>query len=268
MLFFRIFEHLLPHGRAWRITFAKNLRQFFAGLSQPLDSVKQFIDQIYEDLFPATSRSRDETGGSGALEEWESQYGLVPSDPTDFDARRAALAAKWQAQGGQSPAYIESVLQAAGFDVYVYDFWSAGPPYVARDPHDYTTTPRVSTYRCSAFTSQPTCSAFDGQPRCNAFLNNDPHYLVNKDLTRRAPPLIPNNPDVYPYFMYVGGPTFGDVAEVAAERRDEFERLLLRLRPSHLWIVTLVDYVLGLGSHLITDSGSRLTTSSGDRLIL
>jgi hypothetical protein len=266
VLFLRIFQHLLPRGQAWRITITKTLRKFFEGLAVKPEQTKEFADQVYLDLFPATARSRDEVGGSGALEEWELQFGLTPGNLADFDARRAAVDAEWKAQGGQSPAYIESVLQAAGFDVYVHDWWSSGPPYVARDPHDYTTTPLLGTWRCSAFASQPRCSAFSDQPRCNAFLNNDPHYLVNKDLTRRAPPPIPDDPAKYPYFMYVGGATFGDLAAVDISRRDEFERLLLKLRPLHLWIVTLVNYTVFGGSYLTTESGLRFTTESGDRL--
>jgi hypothetical protein len=54
--------------------------------------------------------------------------------------------------------------------------------------------------------------------------------------------------------MYVGGATFpSDVAprdgwaDVPAARQDEFERLVLQLRPLNLWIVTLVNYVPGGG---------------------
>lgn len=267
MLFFRVFQHLLPRSQAWRITIAKTLRKFFEGLSAAPEDVRDFVDGVYGDLFPATARSRDEDGGSGALEEWEAQFGLVPSELSNFDARRAAVDAAWKAQGGQSPAYIESVLQSAGFDVYVHDFWASGPPYVARDPRDYTTAPRVGTYRCSGFATQPTCSSSASQPRCNAFLNNDPHYLVNKDLTRRAPPPIPDDPSKFPFFMYVGGSTFGTTATVDAARRDEFQRLLLRLRPLHLWIVTLVDYVTFSGTALVTRSGLRITTRNGDHII-
>ena len=33
MTFLRVFKHLLPNARAWRITVDKKLRQFFEGLS-------------------------------------------------------------------------------------------------------------------------------------------------------------------------------------------------------------------------------------------
>lgn len=266
MLFLRIFQHLLPRAAAWKITIEKHLRDFFEGLSEQPAVTRTFADQVYEDLFPTTTRE---------LDEWEKHYGLSPtSDATDLQ-RRQALAAEWRAGGGQSPDYIEGVLQTAGFPVYVHDWWSSGPPYVARDPRNYTTRPLVGTYRCGSingvdpvWADGPTCSNFAGQPRCNNFLNNDPHYLVNKDLTQRAPPPIPSDPNTWPYFMYVGGQTFPNYAVVDVVRRDEFQRLLLKLRPTHLWIVTLVDYTALAGSHLLTQGGDFITTEGADRLVV
>lgn len=265
MLAFRILQHLLPRGEAWKTTIEKTLRRFFLGLSAQPEETRDFIDKVYLDLFPATARSVDDPDpaeASGALEEWESQFGLYPADLADVAARRQALDAAWKAQGGQSPDYLQGILRAAGFDVYVHDWWSAGPPYVARDPRSYVNQPRLGTWRCQDLpttATKPTCSAFSSRPRCNRFLVNDPHYLVNLDLTRRAPPPVPDDPSKWPYFMYVGGASFPSHAFVPATRRDEFERLLLKLRPTHLWIVTLVDYE----GDLLTEDGTALLTEDG-----
>jgi hypothetical protein len=82
-----------------------------------------------------------------------------------------------------------------------------------------------------------------GQPRCNDFLGNNPGYLVNKDLTPRPPPAVPDDPATWPYFFYLGAASFPTHASVPASRRAELERLVLKLRPTHLWPVMLVDYV-------------------------
>ncbi len=261
MQFFRIFQHLLPRAQAWRITIAKTLRSFFEGLSEEPALVKGFADDVFLDQFAETART------PGALEEWERHYGLTPSEDALIADRRLALAAEFAATGGQSAGYITDVLQAAGFPVVVHEWFEPGtPPYAARNPLDYTTTPRVGTNRCSSFSSQPTCSLFSSQPRCNSFLNNDPGYLVNKDLTRRAPPPIPNDPTKFPYFIYVGGEVFPARATVSATRKDEFERLILRLRPTQNWIVTLIDYEALGGDALITEDGETITTEDDETL--
>lgn len=268
MLFFRQLQHLLPRGQAWSLTIQKTLRNFFLGLSEQPQETRNYIDKVYLDLFPATARSKDDPDPaerSGALEEWERHYGLTPTGTED--ERRLALAAEWRATGGQSPAYIQGVLQAAGFDVYVFDWWISGPPYVARDPRDYTEQPCIGSYQCTSnlfqFSSQPQCSSLPSQPQCNDWLANEIYYLVNQDLTRRAPPPVPSDPNTFPYWFYICGPTFGDFALVDITRKAEFERLILKLRPLHLWAGVRVDYVAMGGTPLATEGDHLMTTEGG-----
>jgi hypothetical protein len=270
--FFRAFQHLLPTGAAWRVVVEKTLRRFFLGLSEQPQETRNYIDKVYLDLFPETARSKDHpvpAERSGALEEWENQFGLTPS--ASEAGRRLALAAEWRATGGQSPSYIQGVLQTAGFDVYVYDWWSSGPPYVARDPRTYTEIALVGIYQCTGevspgvgLPSQPQCSNLASQPQCNDWLANEVYYLVNKDLTRRAPPPVPDDPNTFPYWFYIAGASFPTHAVVDLTRRAEFERLVLKLRPLHLWVGVLVDFEASGGFHLLTEAGDFIADESGD----
>ncbi len=124
------------------------------------------------------------------------------------------------------------------------------------------TAPLIGTVQCG----DP--DAYCGNPdaQCNGFLVNDPGYIVNLDLTPRPPPRVPENPARWPFFLYIGGETFPDHAEVDETRRAEFERLLLKLRPAQQWVVTLVDYVEVDPDELITQDGETLTTEGGDPL--
>lgn len=231
-LFLRIYTHLLPTGAAWRLGFQKQITKFFDGLTGLPSDARAYADAVYQDLFPSTTRE---------LESWEREFGLEPNGSEA--TRRLALAAAWASGGGQSPAYIESVLQTAGFNLFVHEWWSSGPPYVARDPRTYTTHPKIGTWQCSTFLSGPRCSSFSTKPRCNAFLANEPGYIVNKDLTRRPPPPVPDDASKFPFFIYIGAATFPTHATVDATRRDELERLILKIRPAQQWVVMLVNYV-------------------------
>lgn len=264
MSFFRTFQHLLPTGQAWRVVIDSTLRKFFMGLSEQPALTKAHIDDVYLDLFPETTRE---------LNEWERQFGLSLTDmstPAAVVAGRLALAAEWRATGGQSPSYIQGVLRAAGFDVYVYDWWSSGPPYVARDPRDYTESALVGIYQCTGdgLSSQPQCSSLPSQPQCNDWLANEVYYLVNKDLTRRAPPPVPDDPDTFPYWFYVAGASFPSYAIVDAARRAELERLVLKLRPLHLWVGMLVNYVSGDDDYILTEVSDPITTEDTDEPFL
>ena len=238
MPFLRQFQHLLPDAKAWRITIDKTLRRLFVGLTIAPSDARDYIDDVYADLFPDTTRE---------LDEWERQFGLTPA-ALEAD-RRLNLAAEWSATGGQSPRYIQDVLQLAGFDVYVYDWWDpAFPGYsTVYDPRLNTTVPTIGTVQASALSSQPEASGEGilGRPLANDHLANNPNYLVNILLDRKPPPLITSDPDTWKKFIYISGPTFGDVVSIDESRRVEFERLCLKLCPSEFWIVTTVSYIIG-----------------------
>lgn len=118
-LFFRIIRHLLPQGLAWRITAAlrKRVEQLFAALAQVLADAREYADLAARDLFVDDTR---------LLTQHQQQFGLEPNG-TD-EQQRAAVAAAWAATGGQSPQYIQGILRAAGFDLYVHEWWGSGTP--------------------------------------------------------------------------------------------------------------------------------------------
>lgn len=244
---------LLPRARAWRAAVGTRLREYLDGLAGFGDDARTFADEVLEDYYPATTRR---------LDLWERQFGL-PSTGTDA-VRRQRVAAEWAATGGQSPDYLQGVVQSAGFPLYIHDWWSSGPaPYVPYDPRDYTTQPTIGTVQCGEALAQ--CGEPDAL--CNAFLANDPGYLVNDALTAAAPPPVPADSTKWPFFVYWGAEVFGELAEIPIARRAELERLLLKLKPSHLWIVLMATFVVPESDFRVTHSGDSRVTHGGDSRI-
>lgn len=271
MMFLRIFKHLLPRARAWRITVDKKLRQFFAGLAGAGDSVKLFLDEVWLDIFPATTRE---------LGTWESQWGLQDAGLTE-QQRRDRLDATWKALGGQSPGYIQDTLRANGFDVYVHEWWEPGTEPVPgvkqcvapRNPlmwlrREFTgVTLLVECGEPSAQCGEAFAEAGNslqprGYPLVNKILRTVPDILplCGEALAEAGEEIalcgnytsyrselqnyiVPRDPAKWPYFLYIGGQTFGDIAQVAPGRKDEFERLCLKICPAQQWLGILVEYV-------------------------
>jgi len=254
-----IFKHLLPRAKAWNITINKRLRQFFEGLGPPIiDDAIGFFDDIWADMFPATTRE---------LIAWETAYGLLKTDLNESE-RRSRLAAYWQATGGQNPKYIQDTLQNAGFNVYVHEWWEvpAADPPVARNPFEAF---NLVEYGCD----DPELECGEPAAECANSPSSDGYMLVNKLYTAdidytvtcgdddaecgesiaecgenngflfdRIDYPIPQNPDYWPYIYYISDQTFPDVASVSSDRMDEFEDLILKISPTSLWVGMLVSY--------------------------
>lgn len=286
-LFFRVFQHLLPTGQAWRTTTEKTLRSFFEGLAgfvEHDDGPREFLDAVYEDAFPPTARNESE---SSALREWERQFGIEPN-PTEA-IRRLNLAAEWAAGGGQSPGYIQGVLQTAGFDVFVHEWWDpsegdvpqmqcgddaaecgeveaecalTGLTRYLRDPRLYTDQPLIGEMQCSTETSS---NCGEANAYCGDFLVNETGYIVNETLTHRAPPRIPDDVSTFPFFIYFAAETFPNLASIPLDRRSEFERLILKLRPLQNWVVILAEY---FDAFLITEAEEPIMTESDSHVVI
>ena len=305
MKFFRMFTHLLPNARAWRLMVDKQLRQFFEGLAPTGSDAVSFFDGVWLDLFPETTRE---------LDAWESQFGLRDTGLTEQE-RRDRLAAAWSATGGQDPRYIQDTLQANGFDVYVHEWWvpgteppvggkykkvtlymeagesiaqcgeaaaSCGDSAIVTTSERWCSTPRNplewlrqvtgdTVYIVTCGNLDATCGNLDAT--CGATDSPAGYALVNKiyssvpDYPNTCGNLdttcgnldatcgyftgfrdvlkeytVPSDATKWPYFLYIGGETFGTLAQVDPARRDEFEDLCLKICPTQQWLGILVEY--------------------------
>ena len=270
MNFLTLIQNLLPKALALNTTATKPLRQFFEGLANGLGpDLKEFYDKIWLDIFPETTRE---------LESWESQFGINNTGLTEQE-RRDRLNGLWKATGGQSAAYIQQVLQNNGFNVFTHEWWEPGTEPLVNDPSPAVPRNPLLFLRDTSFIFYLTeCGeplAECGEPIMEAGeqLGAQGYALVNKitittlnylvlcgeplaecgeafaecgqfdgtsDVLR--PYTIPDDSTTWPYFLYIGGQTFGTLASIDSKRRDEFEALALQISPTHLWLGILVNY--------------------------
>lgn len=259
----RQYQHILPRGQATDITADKELRQYFEGLANTWDDLIGFADDVFDDYYPDTTRE---------LEQWELQFNLQGADALTEQERRDRLIGAWSAVGGQSPRYLQDLFQAQGFDVYIHEWWSSGPnPYVARNPNDYISDSLLPVYTCECGEDLAEC----GEPEAVCGDSDGPlgKLLVNKiTVTEKNLTMlcgepeaecgeslaeagqfdtfnfdvlqyeIPNDPDFWPYFLYIGGEVFPNFATVPSARKNEFETLVRKYCPAQQWLGLLVNY--------------------------
>ncbi len=268
MIFLRQLKHLLPRAKAWSLTIDKQLRQFFDGLTVLGSDFKDFDDDVYEDLFPKTTRE---------LDAWEAQFAL-PSLGLVEQERRDRLDATWKAAGGQSPRYLQDTLQGVGFNVFIHEWWVPGTePGVGvkqcvtpRDPNLFLTELNFDALCGMVFAEcgDDFTECGGGEINGTGFPLVNPLFITTADIIPLAGESvaqagesdvisgnflnftnalreyqIPDDPVKWPYFLYIGAASFPDLASVPANRRDEFETLCLKICPAQQWLGILVNFV-------------------------
>ncbi len=284
-----LYKVLVPRANAWILSKGKQLTEFFQGLTGVVTDTKLYIDLIWLDIFPQTTRE---------LDAWEDQWAL-PSTGLTEQERRDRLDGVWKAKGGQDPRYIQDTLQNAGFDVYVHEWWvpSLEPPVGVkecvppRNPNNFLTNGQQA-YRAAC--GEPIMQCGEPLAQCGERYNYATGYpLVNKisqftkafvaacgePIMQCGEPLaqcgqfetavyaqreytIPSDPSKWPYFLYIGGETFPDLAVLPSSRREEFEDLCLKICPAHVWIGVMVTYV-GDGFEFIDGDGFEFIDGDG-----
>lgn len=273
MMVFKALRHLLPKGLAFRLFPGTKIEAFTKAVSDTADSAVVEVDNTFLQVLP------DHTT---AIDEWGQQFAIDGINTLSLADARARIKAQWRAVGGQDPAYLQDVLRTAGFDVYVHEWWEpSSVPAVGdhacatpRDPNSVLRPSYVgvpSAPQCGEAWVQcgePLAQCTDigtvlvqGYPLVNKILTTKKVYsaLCSETWVQCGEPLaqcgqfstiqdsfvnytVPVDPSKWAYFLYIGGPNFGDVATVPADRRNDFENLAIAYRPAHLWLGMIVKY--------------------------
>lgn len=258
--FFKVFTLLFPRANAFSLFIKKRLQEFIKGLSALPADFRDFISHIYLDLFPDTTQE---------LSRWEETLGITNPSTTEED-RRMDLDAAWKAQGGQGADYIQSVLNSAGFAVQVHE----NNPHV--DPDIFLNSiPVMFAGGSTAIAGNDL--AFAGKTGGDLLVNgpivtNIPIYLAvagglnmaagNNDAvagrfdkfgTKEKIYQIPDDPDLWGAFLFIGGNATRNAithkletienVNIPSDRKSEFIRLILKLKPAQTWAGLMVDYV-------------------------
>lgn len=227
------FTKLAPSGPAWKNLPSSILKRVFSVFDEQLRAAAVHLDTVYRDAFVPTTTQ---------LPTWEKEFGLLPAATTQ--ERKNALDRTLKSEGGQSQAFLQSTLQDAGFNVWVHSCWHSENPFVVKDPRAYVDPPEYGTELCTdnVVWDQPQCTDVPawGQAQANGIIQGT-NYFDNITLQDDYIPPIPDDPDAWPFFLYIGGQVFPRYAQIDMSRYDELRRLICKHRPLRHWIVLMVQ---------------------------
>lgn len=223
---------LFPTGRAFWIKVNSDKENLLKGLLASEERAYNDATAILNSILPDNDNFT-----AGDATSWEKRLGLITNQLVPLSDRKDAIKRKMNHPGTiparQNYLYLQGQLQAAGFDVYVYEnrFSDGFGGYVTKTPDVFSLLPFPhGTSRHGQFRH--------GQIRHGqGFYSNKIANNVEKSLD--DPFKIGSN---YRFTFFIGGPTPGTWATVDANRELEFRQLVLRIKPVHTVALLLLNF--------------------------
>lgn len=233
-LLLNITKRLYPKGRAFRIPTGSLLEKMHKGLivseNLSLESAISVLDSILPDN--ANFTTDDAT-------DWERRLGLISNPLTILADRKAAILRKMN-HPGTIPArqhwlYLESQLQLANFNVYVYEnrFLSGGN-WITKTPAEFTS---------SAIAGQAV-HMFDSSYLEHGQVQHGGHF--NKIIANSIEASIDASFNIgnnYKSTFFLGGPTAGSFVNLEISREQEFRQLVLKIKPAQSVAFIFINFI-------------------------
>lgn len=224
-------KQLLPTGRAFWVpvggVFEKLLNGLHASEARAYDDAVSILNSALPDNDSFTAA--DATA-------WEKRLGLITNTSVQLSDRKLAIQRK-MAHPGLIPArqnylYLQGQLQAAGFDVWVYEnrFVDYFAGYVTKTPAEFSVLPYPVNYSQHGQFQH-------GQRRHGGNYANRVVNHIDEDLDSNF-----NTGPTFRSTFFIGGPTPGSWAVVDANRKDEFRQLVLKVKPVQMVAYLLVSF--------------------------
>lgn len=223
----QLWNQLFPTGRAYRTPVGSFKEKLRNGIS---NSLKQTADDSYSVLYSILPDNENFTEEMATR--WEGLLGLITNPSVPLADRKQAIIRKMNHPGNilarQSRDYIESQLQLAGFDVYVYE------NIPAQNPGTFF-GPGLSGI---AEHSDMVEHMETGMEHGSLLLWND---VVANSINWEEDQYFDIGQNLKCTFFICGSMT-GVFADVTQERRIELRQLILRLKPTQAIAYLGINY--------------------------
>lgn len=222
---------LYPTGRAFRMPKDGFFDKLHAALGLSLTRAWNDASSILSSALP----DNDDFTTDDATD-WERRLGLIYSPLVPLSDRKLAIQRKMAHPGNiearQNWRYLEGQLQAAGFDVYVYEnrFPDGFGGYTTKTPEDFSIPP-YPTDAVQHGDIQHGDAQHGGSPGNKVANSTDPAIDSFFGVTNLR------------WTFFIGGTPAGEWADVDANRETEFRQLILKLKPVNTVVFLLINFV-------------------------
>lgn len=215
---------LYPTGRAWYMPENGVWKNFHTAINQSFVRLIKEANLLINGTFPD---NEDFTTQDAAL--WEYRLGLITNESTNIINRREAIKRKLghpnNVKARQHPLFIQTQLQAAGFDVWVHENTI---PY--KTPEDVASIDLGATEH-----GEPTQHGTGTQHGGESF-----EIIANS--IDEVESFAVGEGNLWATF-FLGGEELGTLAEIPYLRLREFKELVIKLKPANTAAFTFINYI-------------------------
>ena len=225
----KLTRQLFPTGRAFGNKLDGVNEKLFTATDENISDLAADSEGVLDSILPDNDNFT-----TGDATRWEERLGMITNTAVSLSDRKSAIIRKMNHPGDiparQSRDYLQDRLQAAGFDVYVYEdngltpaenfgILSAGVAEHATFIEHQTGMPHGDSGNGSVY-EDTVANHIDE--------DTDQYFYVGTNFSRT--------------FMISGNPLSAE-ADVDVNRKDEFRQLILKLKPAKSVAFLNINYV-------------------------
>jgi hypothetical protein len=224
-------RQLYPKGRAFKMPLYGNLEKLHRAISETEATLQSDIESILNSALP----DNDDFSADDATA-WERRLGLITNESVSLANRKLAILRKMNHPGNiparQAASFLELQLQAAGFNVYVYEnlFDDGMGGLETRNPLTVNGGEGGLENQHGDFQHGDLQHGFY-YPKIIAN-----HINAEKDLTFDVGPNLGST-------IFIGGNPIGSFANVLEDREPEFRQIILKVKPVHITGYLFINYI-------------------------
>lgn len=220
---YQLYRRLFPTGRAFNIPYQGFFDNVITGLSYSTNRLASDSQSILDSLLPDNDNFSEDDAT-----QWEKRLGMITNTSVSLEDRKLAILRKL-AFPNNIPArmpisWLESQLQAAGFNVYAYENLDNLSPYDVSGSVEI-----LSDYEHGEFEH--------GEIETGEFYNN----VIANFLPEGADDGF-NDGGSFRSSIIIGGNTRGSFASVDVNRKNEFRQLILKLKGTSKIAYLFINY--------------------------
>ena len=227
----KLTKQLYPKGRAYKIPEGGWFYRLHKGLALSEERVYNEALGVLDSILPDNDNftTQDAT-------DWERRLGLINGTGVSLEDRKAAIRRKMNHPGNVKPRenwmFLESQLQLAGFNVYVYE--NRFPDY----PDGYYTQSPIDLGLPSTV-----LSTYEHGEREHGEIEMG--YYYNNVLANHIDETLDSGFDIGDNFrstFFIAGSSISTIADVPLARKNEFRQTILKLKPVQTAAFLFINY--------------------------